>query len=60
MAVLIIIILLILFLSALVNSVEAAILSIPLNEVKIMEMSGRHGAKNLLPFKEKIHSPIIV
>ncbi len=25
-----------------------------------MEMSGRHGAKNLLRFKEKIHSPIIV
>lgn len=60
MTLLFFIVLLILFLSALVNSVEAAILSIPLNEVKIMEMSGRHGAKNLLRFKEKIHSPIIV
>ncbi len=54
------IVLLILFLSALVNSVEAAILSIPLNEVKMMEMRDRHGAKNLLRFKEKIQSPIIV
>lgn len=60
MTLLLFIILLILFLSAMVNSVEAAILSIPVNEAKLMELSGRRGAKKLVQFKENIHSPIIV
>jgi len=60
MITLIFIVLLILFFSALINSVEAAILSTSLSEVKIMELAGRHGAKNLLRFKEKIQLPIIV